>query len=178
MASPLANTGETLPADSDKPETHRYRKGRAGESGGSPRATAAWGKLRLLLYVQWERRRSGCVETGATTPAGKGAHSPLPFTTGSSGGELRGEKCQMEDSGAGIWENKLHRKLKLTARFFFKKQIFALQILSRMGCGLGHLPERLLHPEQAKAFWCFPLPRCFPVLGVTLLQGRGHQGSV
>lgn len=79
-ASPLANTWETPPADSDQPETHRYRKGRDGETGGSPRATAVWGKLRLLLYVQWERRRSGSMETGVSHQLGKErtAHYPSP----------------------------------------------------------------------------------------------------
>lgn len=31
----------------------------------------------------------------------------------------------MEDSSQGIWENKLHRKLKLTGNFFFLMHIFA-----------------------------------------------------
>lgn len=88
-----------------------YLKDGRWRTGSAPSAP----KLHLLLEMQWKRQCRGRMEMVLRHPA----RSPPQ-----SGREMWAGKCQMGSSTEGIWENKLHRELKLTT-IMFSEYFFA-----------------------------------------------------
>lgn len=82
-----------------------YLKDRKWRTGSAPSVP----KLHLLLEIQGKRQCRGRMEMVLGHPARSPPHS---------GREMWAGKCQMGSSTEGIWENKLHRELKLTTIMF------------------------------------------------------------